>query len=347
VKVFDATDGTGFGKVTNLDTFADATIVRRGDRWFMYAAGSTPETGRISLWSASLPKGAPLSATGWQIETVPGDPTRAMLLAPDAADAEWDGLGGRHCPSYVKGWDPAKNGGRGGWEERIYYAGSTPSPGGPYSIGYIAFDGQKWVVPPAGQPVFQASAPWESNSGRYAGVYEPNLVYQGGKWRMWYVAGPPNANGQMPHGYAESVDGRTNWQRRKIYWPPEMDVFDNAVIEARDQRRRFHSRGQGSPHFEAMVARFGLSFAPEDDWGLWWQRASRPYDDPAKWSEPVQLVRANDGTPWHALGIWKPTFQYSDADPGRAFVFFDGGFMDPASGRPNYALGCLECVVDC
>jgi hypothetical protein len=32
-----------------------------------------------------------------------------------------DGKGGRHCPSYVKGWEPTK----GEWVERIYYAGAA------------------------------------------------------------------------------------------------------------------------------------------------------------------------------------------------------------------------------
>jgi hypothetical protein len=33
-------------------------------------------------------------------------------------------------------------------------------------------------------PVFTATEAWE-----HGGVYEPNLIYHDGKWKMWYVAG--------------------------------------------------------------------------------------------------------------------------------------------------------------
>ena len=57
--------------------------------------------GATDLYSAKLPEGSALSAAGWE-------PIRdaAELLAPLAArfrSTLWDGGGGRHCPSYVKG----------------------------------------------------------------------------------------------------------------------------------------------------------------------------------------------------------------------------------------------------
>lgn len=337
-KVFDPSDRTGFGTVTNIDVFTDATLMKRDGRWTLMGGVSTA-AGRLSIASASLPEGAPLSATGWRIDAVPGDPTVAALLVPDPALEAWDGRGGRHCASHVRGWDPGADGGRGAWEERIYYAGANPRFGGPYSIGYVVWDGTAWVVPDdVPQPVMTATEPWENPDGRYGGVYEPNLIYHRGSWRMWYVAGPPDAHGQMPHGYAESVDGRTGW-RKKVYWPAEQDVFDNAVI-ASPKPGQVHGRGRG---LETVFSRFALSFQPEDDWGIWWHRAARLHDTPERWGEPVQIVRANDGSQWHALGVWKPTIAYSDTDPERAFVFFDGGFLD--GGRPNYTTGCVECEI--
>lgn len=341
VKVFDSADNTGFGAVTSIQNFADVTLVRRDRRWHMIAASSDQVSGRIELFSATLPQGAPLSATGWRIDTVPGDPTTAKRLLPLSPEGAWDSLGGRHCPSYVRGWDPSLRRGRGGWEERIYYAGATERPYGPFAIGYARWDGEQWVPGPD-QPVLTATEPWESPVGAFGGVFEPNLVYDRGKWRAWYAAGPPDDDGHMPHGYAESVDGRTGW-RKKVYWPSEREIFDNQVIRV-DRHRHHRGRG-GEDHFEALFAHMpALKYEPTPDWGIWWQHGSRPYDDPDRWSEPVQLVATGDGTPWHANALWKPALTYSDVDPHKAFLFFDGGYFQ--GEEFFYPLGCIECVVD-
>ena len=109
----------------------------------------------------------------------------------------WDGNGGRHCPSYVKGWDPSKD----EWVERIYYAGAAENLWGPYTIGFLEWDGETWIDQP--EPVFTANEEWEHGS-----VYEPNLIYHDGKWKMWYVAGS-NHEDYLVQGYAESEDGST------------------------------------------------------------------------------------------------------------------------------------------
>ncbi|HEU4702928.1 MAG TPA: hypothetical protein VFS37_10640 [Conexibacter sp.] len=352
-KVFDPSDGTGFGAVTSIGNFTDTSLVKRNGRWTLLGGAQHRATGRLGMYSASLPQGAPLSATGWKIDTVPGDPTTAAPLVPDPPGEAWDGLGGRHCLSYVRGWDPALNGGLGGWQERLYYVGANPSFGGPYSIGYVVWDGAQWTIPAdVPQPVFAASESLGGSTGRFSGVYEPNVIYHDGKWRMWFVCGPPDAQNHMQHGYVESVDGRTNWTNKKVYWPAAADVFDNAVIRS-PKRGWGHGHGGGHRHghlghrhgrgFEAVFSRFALSFQPRDDWGIWWHRADEPYDSPARWSEPVQLVQANDGSAWHSLGVWKPTIGYSDTQPGRAFVFFDGGF--PFGRGAEYTTGCVECEV--
>ena len=89
----------------------------------------------------------------------------------------WDRNGGRHCPSYVKGWDARKD----EWVERIYYAAAAENLWGPYTIGFLQWDGEKWVDHP--EPAFTANEEWEHGS-----VHEPNLIYHEGKWKMWYVA---------------------------------------------------------------------------------------------------------------------------------------------------------------
>jgi hypothetical protein len=80
-------------------------------------------------------------------------------------------------------------------------------PLGPYSIGYLEWDGARWIDQPS--PAFSANEDWEHGS-----VYEPNLVYDQGKCKLWYVAGS-NQEGYLVQGYAESKDGRTGWSGHK------------------------------------------------------------------------------------------------------------------------------------
>ena len=120
----------------------DASVVRRGDRWWMYLAGQPGGYGATQLFSASLDPGAPLSALGWKLTR-----NEAGELAPVAGQnlsRPWDGNGGRHCPSYVKGWDPHKR----EWVERIYYAGAAENLWGPYTIGFLEWNGKAWIDQP-------------------------------------------------------------------------------------------------------------------------------------------------------------------------------------------------------
>jgi hypothetical protein len=70
-KIFDP--AVGFGPLTDLSEITDATIVKRGDRWWMFAAGQKKGKSETDLFSASLPDKAPLCASGWifQMATKP------------------------------------------------------------------------------------------------------------------------------------------------------------------------------------------------------------------------------------------------------------------------------------
>src|SRR5947209_1087713 len=169
----------------------------------MFLGGQAAGYGPTDIFSASLPPHAPLSSRGWT-----PDRNTAGELVPVAGRSRsrtWDGDGGRHCTSYVKGWDPAE----GKWVERIYYAGAANNLWGPYTIGFLQWDGDEWRDQP--EPVFVATEEWEHGS-----VYEPNLVYHDGKWKMWYVAGS-NQEDYLIHGYSESEDGCTGWSKHAIF----------------------------------------------------------------------------------------------------------------------------------
>ena len=316
-KIFDPADG--FGPITDVFILTDATVTKRDNRWWMYLAGRAQNRESIELFSASLPVGAPLSPGGWTLTTNQTDKTRIADLAGHEASKAWDLKGGRHCPSYVKGWDPIRRAA----VERIYYAGGAGQVWGPYTIGYLEWNGTRWVDQVT--PVFVANEEWEHGS-----VYEPNLIYHDGKWKMWYVAGS-NQEDYIVQSYSESVDGRTNWSKHQIFFPPEEKVFDFCVIQTK----------QG---FEAVFARVFLGKgAPLATTGLWWCQAKSPSSKIGDWSKPVQIMGMSD-SPWHLGGPWKPSVQYDEKDANKMFVFFDGLYprKEPAPFPFVFTLGCLE-----
>jgi hypothetical protein len=314
-KIFDPADG--FAPLTDVYVATDSTVVKRGDTWWMYLAGKVNGREGIQLFSASLPQGAPLAAIGWRLIPDSEDETKVAMLAGQENSKNWDLKGGRHCPSYVKGWDPERQ----VWVERIYYAGGAENVWGPYAIGYLEWDGGRWIDQP--EPVFAAKEEWERGS-----VYEPNLVYADGKWKMWYVAGS-NQQDYIVQGFAESDDGR-NWKQHIIFSSSEQKVFDFHVI----------SRPGG---YEAVFSRVWLGEGiPPEKTGLWWCCSKTASANAADWSELVQIMTAEDKG-WHT-GPWKPSVQYAEGDPGRMFVFFDGAYKrTEISGFPFvFTLGCLN-----
>jgi len=315
-KIFDPADG--FAPFTDVAEITDATIAKRGNRWWMFVACQVAGKEGIQIGSAALPEGTPLGTAGWKPTPDPKEPTRLALLAPHENSYGWDLKGGRHCPSYVKGWDPRSR----AWVERIYYAGAADNLWGPYAIGYLEWDGQRWVDRSA--PVFSANESWERGS-----VYEPNLIYHEGKWKMWYVAGS-NQQDYLVQCFAESEDGQSNWTRHKIFMPAEWKVFDFSVIES----------GRG---YEAVFSRVWLGADPKpESTGLWWCHAEAPPSDISDWSEPIQIMTAEDRG-WHS-GPWKPSFRYAENDPNSMFVFFDGIYSTKEPGGFPFAftLGVLE-----
>ena len=312
-KIFDPRDvSIGPGG----DELLDASVVHRCGQWWLYLAGQTHGYGATDIYSASLPSGASLSPTGWKL-------TRDAMgaLAPVAGRSSswaWDGNGGRHCPSYVKGWEPCA----GEWVERIYYAGAAENLWGPYRIGFLQWNGEKWIDQP--EPAFAANEEWEHGS-----VYEPNLVYHDGKWKMWYVAGS-NREDYLVHGYAESEDGSAGWSKHAVFAPPDMKMFDFCI------------RQRGGA-FDAIFSRVWVrESTPPLDTGLWWCRADKPSGRLSDWSQPIQIMTGEDRG-WHS-GPWKPSFQFHGQSGDCALVFFDGSYptSDPGPFPFAFTLGCLK-----
>lgn len=307
-RIFDA--GKGFAPITKLRILVDCTVAEREGRWWMYLCGVEHGSSEIQMFSASLPQGAGLSAAGWTLTPNEQDAERPAILAGTARSYWWDGKGGRHCPSYVKGWDPEKN----AWVERIYYAGASQNFMGPYAIGYLEWDGKAWVDQAA--PVFTANEYWERGS-----VYEPNLIYHEGKWKLWYVAGA-NQDDYLVHGYCESPDGRTGWSAHQIFFAAQEKVFDFSVIPVFGE-------------FEAVFARVSVGKTELPKTGLWWCKAKEPSGKISDWSEPIRLS---------GPGPWKPVPRYARSDSQKLFIFHDNIYPNTSGvGMPNhFTLDCLE-----
>jgi len=315
-KIFDPAEG--FAPVMDLTEITDATVAKRGNQWWMYAAGQVAGGRATELFSASLAPGEALGARGWRLTTRPENAASIALLAGHAPEVTWDLKGGRHCPAYVQGWDTEKQ----RWVERIYYAGAAENLWGPYAIGFLEWDGRRWAE--QGEPAFVAEENWERGS-----VYEPNLIYADGKWKMWYVAGS-NQEDYLVQGFAESADGRSGWSERRIFAEADEKLFDFCV--------RKTTKG-----YEAVYSKvwLGKGAAPAET-GLWWCRADAAESALARWSKPVQILTAEDRG-WHA-GPWKPSLQYEENAEERMFVFFDGVYKTGEAGAFPYAftMGCLE-----
>ncbi|HLH06158.1 MAG TPA: hypothetical protein VKW78_02865 [Terriglobales bacterium] len=312
-KIFDPRDPStaAYG-----DDMLDATFIQREKELLMVLAGQPGGHGATDLYSARLPEGAPLSAVGWSpIRDAAG---QLLPLSERRQSSPWDGKGGRHCPSYVKGWNPEKN----AWVERIYYAGAAENLWGPYTIGFLEWDGEQWQDQP--EPAFVANEDWEHGS-----VYEPNLVYHDGKWKMWYVAGS-NHEDYLVHGYSESANGRTGWSQHAVFADPEMKMFDFCVRQRENE-------------FEAIFARvwMGRGEMPQET-GLWWCRAHKPSGRLSEWSAPVQIMDG-ENRGWHA-GPWKPSLQFATETGRRGLIFFDGSYQttDPGPFPFAFTLGCVE-----
>jgi hypothetical protein len=282
----------------------------------MYLAGQSLGHGATEIYSASLPPKASLTAHGWTLTRNPAG--ELVPLAGHSLSGDWDGKGGRHCPSYVCGWDPRE----GAWVERIYYAGAVENLWGPYTIGFLQWNGEKWVD--QAEPAFIANEEWEHKS-----VYEPNLVYHDGRWKMWYVAGS-NYEDYLVHGYAESEDGKTGWTKHEVFAQPAMKMFDFCVRQ----------RGEA---FDAIFARIWVGAgAPPAETGLWWCCAPKPSGKLSNWGTPIQIMTAEDQG-WHS-GPWKPSFQFEGQAGTRASIFFDGAYRtdDPGPFPFAFTVGCLE-----
>jgi sucrose-6-phosphate hydrolase SacC (GH32 family) len=245
----------------------------------------------------------------WMVSPAMGDGTRVIRLyessLPPGAPLdcpEWT-FGGELAPAPPSdAWDATGYHCPSYVDGRIYYAGSASwELAGPYSIGCVEWHAGSWRRRP--EPVFTGAEPWERGT-----VFEPNLVRENGAWRIWYAAGLTNDDDQVI-GTAAGPDGLSGWTDRRIAF--QDDEFDAVV------------RPEGT-----VTAQHSLHRQINDTDGLWW-------------NGDTQLVRTNDGTPWHAGRVWKPSVAFDSERPGHFSVFFNGAAV--TSGPPDFTVGRIDC----
>ena len=230
---------------------SDPCVANRENRYWIYLAGQAHGYGATEIYSASLPSESPLSGQGWTFTRNPAGELEP--LAGHSLSGSWDGKGGRHCPSYVRGWDPRE----GAWVERIYYAGAAEKLWGPYTIGFLQWDGAQWVD--QAEPAFVANEEWEHGS-----VYEPNLVYHDGRWKIWYVAGS-NHEGLPPYmGMRKARMARTGWTKHEVFASSDMKMLRLLCPSAR-QRIRCDLRARLGPAEAHRLLRRGCGEVPSPD----------------------------------------------------------------------------------
>lgn len=324
VKLLDMAEGL---EVANLVAPSDPDVHKFGDRWWMFL-GCLQTTNEVNMFSASLPPGAPLSSTEWEITTESSDSQTATPLVEQPEEGSWDEW--LHTPNYVVGTNPNTPGGP-ATQERIYYTGSS---GGfsteerRYLIGALERENGEWI---------RRDEPILTGTPEKPCVWEPKVRYYEGKWRMWYLIGPNEAGpGELPNyqiRYAESEDGLTNWSESKVLFDETDNFFDAVTIKA-------------DSGYEMVVAT-GPNLYGTPGWptpqGLWLLSADTPSGKRGDWTnDPVRILDAEAGEPWYAGGVYGPSLRYGDTptDSDTLYVFFTG-FIEPSDGF-SLAVGRLQ-----
>jgi len=267
-------------------------------RWMLFLGGYSTSL-RNRLYAATAPGSTSPADAEWTM--VVDRRGRARPLLPDPPRSRWDG-GGMHTPCYVPRTASSP--------PRLYYAGRAGrrhlGAGSEYAIGVLEQHDQHWHRH-AG-PVLRGSAPRTS-------VLEPLVIYDNGRFVMWYLATPHEvAPGEQPDYQLQtttSADGIDGWSSPEVFSTAAEGFFDNAIAR--------------TPSGWSMVLARGTNLHRTDPFpgqGLWLSTAVTADPHRAGWTAPRRILdTARAGTPaWMGGGVCDPALVVSPAGDFTVFV---------------------------
>lgn len=187
----------------------DPCVVRRGQQWWMFFTSMDLRTGKLSILTATLPRGVPLSLPmRWKLSTQP-------VLQPSAG--AWDSQA-TETACLAAGIDPIRPFRA---VERLYYTGwSAPANGKfSYNLGCAEWTGGRWVKQ-AG-PLFDPLLEWETDPQSGSLLGDQSVLYDPDR-RQWVMFYQVSAHGKTILAVATSDDG-LRWpasRRKPVSWGP-------------------------------------------------------------------------------------------------------------------------------
>ena len=177
----------------------DPNVVNRYNRWTMYF--TSINNNKLNILQATLPVGSSLSNNQWVVDESP-------IISP--TEGSWDS-DATETASYISFVD--KNG---KFVERIYYTGWTLASKNldgkcNYQIGMVEKQFDNWVKYPVS--VLKAELPWEQAGSLGSILGDQSVVYQNGKFYMFYQVG---SGSKTILAVAKSDDG-INWPSNQRY----------------------------------------------------------------------------------------------------------------------------------
>ena len=195
---------------------------------------------------------------------------------------------------------------------KMWYAGTDSS--GNRGIGYATSpDGETWTKF-GSNPVLTASAAWEGTR-----VGSPNVIKDGGTFRMWYVG--RDANGVSRIGYATSPDGIT-WT--KYGGNPVLDVGAAGSWE---------SKYLSSPSVVQVGSTYHMWYGGFD--GITSRIGHATSSGGTTWTKDAANPVLNVGNPgqWDWIDAYAPNVVYTN---GSFVLWYSGDALPPAS-QTGYA----------
>ena len=293
----------GYAPIRNLIGIGDPNVHLIDGKWTMFIGGFQTNF-KNNIFSVHLDEDKGLDDTGrWNIDTQTKKHHKAKPLVPQPAKGEWDAYG-LHEPCYVEGADVD-----GRILRRVYYTGRATAKvhdaGSVFAIGFLEFKDDSWQ---------RGVGPVITGDKQNPSVLGPKVIYDKGVWKIWYRATPLEpVKGIYPVSsiyYAESKDGIT-WSKPSVFFDASHEVSHAYVHKVGEVYLMLTSTSPNIFH--------ETPYPPQK---LWLRTATHPSGNANDWSDPIELMDANDGEQWYGDGFFGSSLVAGE--DGKLHIFFAG-----------------------